>query len=106
MMIVTYKGRKHRTDATGDYDPESGKLILKKGSIVSENLVSFKGAKKVQKLREENVDTNGILKADLVFATPSAAAEFVAGFSINGLLAWHVEKHKTLHDYIENKEGK
>ena len=23
-MKVTYKGRKHRTDAVGEYDPESG----------------------------------------------------------------------------------
>ena len=30
-MRVTYKGRKHRTDATGEYDPESGKLVVKKG---------------------------------------------------------------------------
>ena len=57
-------------------------------------------------MREEKVDKNGILTADLVFATPSAAAAFVAGYSVNGLQAWHIEKHKTLRDYIETKDGK
>ncbi len=104
-MIVTYKGRKHRTDAVGEYDPESGKLIVKKGSIVSESIASFPGALSVKKMRQDNLDADGRLKEDLLFSTPSAAAAFVTGYSANGLLSWHVEKHKTLRDFLKNKQG-
>lgn len=102
-MRVTYKGRKHRTDATGEYDPESGKLVVKKGSIVSESIASFPGALSVKKMRQDSIDADGCLKEDLLFLTPSAAAAFVTGYSANGLLTWHIEKHKTLRDFLENK---
>lgn len=102
-MEVFYKGRRHRTIATGEYDSASGRLIVKKGSIVSESIASFKGAATVKKLRLENVDANGRLKTDLQFLSPSAAAAFVAGYSANGLTAWHVGKHKTLRNYLMNR---
>ncbi len=104
-MTVFYKGRTHRTDASGEFDPVSRKLIVKKGSIVSENVAEFKGAFTVKKMRQDNVDSDGRLLIDIEFKTPSGAAAFVSGYSANGLLTWHVEKHKTLRDFLENKQG-
>lgn len=104
-MKVTYKGRKHRTDATGDYDIDTGKIIVKKGSIVSESIASFPGASSVIRMRQDRIDADGCLKEDTLFSTPSAAAAFVTGYSANGLLTWHVEKHKTLSDFLKNKRG-
>lgn len=104
-MKVTYKGRTHRTDAIGEYNPESGELIVKRGSIVSESIASFPGASSVKRMRQDSIDADGCLKEDLLFSTPSAAAAFVTGYSANGLLTWHVEKHKTLRDFLKNKQG-
>ena len=59
-MEVFYKGRKHRTNATVEYDLVSGKLIVKKGSIVSESVADFRGASTVKRLRESTVDSDGI----------------------------------------------
>ena len=100
-MRVLYKGRTHRTNAYGEYDLQTGELTVEKGSIVSETVVEFKSASSVKKMREENVDKNGYLKKDLKFSTPSAAAAFVSGYSANGYLSWHVEKHLTLRDALK-----
>lgn len=99
-MKVFYKGRKNRTNAIGEYNPKTGELIVKKGSIVSETIAEFKGAEKVRELRKITVNKKGEVKEDILFKKPSPAAVFVSGYSANGLIAWHVEKHKTLQDYL------
>lgn len=102
-MEVFYVGRTHRTKAFGEYIRESGELVVHKGSIVSEEVVEFKTAPAVKKLREQYVDAQGILTQDIRFVSPSAAAAFVTGYSANGLTAWHVEKHKTLKAELHSK---
>lgn len=103
-MKVFYKGRKHRTNAVGEYDQKTGELIVKKGSIVSETIAPFPGAQKVKELRNKAVDDKGIVNKDISFKTPSAAAAFVTGYSANGLLSWHVEKHITLRDALQKSD--
>lgn len=99
-MDVFILGRKNRTNAEGIYNPETGELIVKKGSIVSENVAKFNAAQKIRDLRNRYTDDNGIVLEDLTFQSASSAASFVAGYSANGLLAWHVEKHVSLKDVI------
>lgn len=99
-MDVFILGRKNRTNAKGTYTPETGELIVKKGSVVSENIAEFKATSKIQELRNKYTDDNGIVQKDVTFQSASFAAAFVAGYSANGLLAWHVEKHVTLKDAI------
>ena len=100
-MEVFYKGRKNRTNASGDYNVSNGSLTVKKGSIVSENVAVFKGAASVIELRKKHTDENGVLAKDLMFDSASAAASFVAGYSASGMLAWHVDKHVTLKDALQ-----
>ncbi len=101
MMEVFYKGRKHRTMAFGDFDVSNGSLTVKKGSIVSEEVATFKGDTVVLELRKKYIDEKGVLTQDIMFGSASAAASFVAGYSANGLLAWHVDKHVTLKDALK-----
>lgn len=101
-MEVFYKGRKNRTKAYGEYNVSNGSLTVKKGSLVSETVATFKGAATVIELRKKHTDENGVLVQDLMFDSASAAASFVAGYSVSGMLAWHVDKHVTLKDTLEN----
>lgn len=96
VMSVFYVGRRHRTRATGEYDTNTGKVTVYKGSVVSETIAQFPKTEAIKALRERYTDDKGNLLQNITFDSPSAAAMFVSGYSANGLLAWHVEKHKTL----------
>ena len=95
---VFYKGRIHRTNARGVYNSDSNKLTVYKGSIVSESVRQFSKTCRISKLREQYTDQNGLVLQDVSFDSPSMAASFVTGYSIDGLSAWHIDKHKTLKD--------
>ena len=69
---------------------EDGNFVLLKGSKIS-NVNRTNYSKYIYKLKEnynKYVNKSGLLKADLVFSNPSAAAIFVCGYSINGNIAW------------------
>ncbi len=100
-MQVFIKGRRHITDAKGEYNEKTGELVLFKGSVVSEEVVDFRNKATVLKKRETLIDKNYVVKKDIVFSSPSTAAEFVCGYSISGRNAWHVDKHKYLRDFIK-----
>ena len=101
LIKVSYLGRMHRTRAVGEYDSNTGKVTVLKGSVVSETIAQFKETETIRLLRNKYTDEEGILLQDVVFNSPSSAAAFVSGYSVNGLTAWHVEKHKTLKRYLQ-----
>lgn len=98
LVEVFYCGRKHRTNAHGVYNPETNKLTVYKGSIVSESVRQFSQTSRIKELREQYTDKNGLVLQDISLDSPSMAASFVTGYSIDGLSAWHIDKHKTLKD--------
>lgn len=65
------------------------------GSQVSKNYKSITN-KKVLKLRETAKIENGILKEEIVFDSPSAAAEFCIGTNSNGYNTWKDKNGKFL----------
>lgn len=85
-----YLKTKAGVDATGEYDPASKELTVKKGSKVSPDVHTtgkFRSANSVLKYREEYCD--GVtVKKDVVFKSASTAANFVTGRSTNGLITW------------------
>jgi hypothetical protein len=91
-------------NATGDYDPISKTLTVKKGSIVSPDVHTtgkFRSANSVRKYRELYCD--GIVtKEDVVFKSASTAANFVTGRSTNGLIAWKDKDGRILKSLIED----
>ena len=103
-MKIFYIGRKYRTNALGEYDMDTGKVTVFKGSIVSESIAKFKSTEIVKRLRDQYVNEEGILLQDITFNSPSTAAMFVSGYSANGLLTWHVEKHKTLKALLQEQD--
>lgn len=45
---------------------------------------------------------DNILQEDVLFTSPSSAAEFVTGKSCNGWVSWKTKDGKTLHDLEES----
>ena len=53
------------------------------------------------KKRNECKIENNVLQEDVLFNSPSSAAEFVTGKSSNGWISWKTKEGKTLRD-LEN----
>ena len=50
----------------------------------------------------EVVGDDGIVKQDIAFESPTAAAQFVTGRSVNGYIAWRPENKMSLKEYIKS----
>lgn len=81
-----------------------GFVVLKGSKIApdsgTDNTISPGNRKK----REECKIDNTILQEDVLFTSPSSAAEFVTGKSCNGLISWKTKDGKTLHDLEDTTE--
>ena len=77
-------------------------FVVLKGNVISpeEDAISPGNSKKRMECK---VDENHILQEDVLFSSPSSAAEFVTGKSSNGWVIWKDRDGKTLRD-LENKE--
>lgn len=106
-MIVFLKRKKSEIDAVAEYDVETNKVTIKKGSILSKDVVhtgTFRSARSVEKKRQGIVENN-VLRTDVTFNSPSTAANFVTGASTNGLLAWKNAEGMSLKE-LKNAEEK
>lgn len=56
-----------------------------------------------RKKRKECKIEDNILQEDVLFNSPSSAAEFVTGKSCNGWVSWKTKDGKTLHDLEEQE---
>ena len=56
-------------------------------------------AKRARKLYEDKIE-DGVLQEDILFRTPSGAAAFVGGGSINGWEKWQTKEGKSLKDIM------
>lgn len=97
-----YLKTKTGADATGEFDPVSKELTVKKGSQVSADVHTdgkFRSANSVLKYREQYCDGTTV-KKDVVFKSASTAANFVTGRSTNGLITWKSSDGKTLKSLL------
>lgn len=99
-MKVYLKSRSGRYEATGEYNEITKELFVLKGSRVSSTIAcgSFRGAKSVAKYRKDVCDEAGNVIKDILFKSPSTAANFVTGRSTNGMLAWKNETGSSLKE--------
>ena len=100
---LLYFKRANINAATGRRTSE-GFVVLKESTVVSELKNSC--PKNVVKLRERyknRINSNYILTEDLLFASPSAAAAFVGGYSLNGNETWKTADGISLK-YLETSE--
>lgn len=91
-------GRK--SNAKGYYD-ENGFTVLKGSVIAQTEVPSFSWTEKRQQLLARLVDKTTeqwVLSADYTFASPSTAASFCTGSSVNGWIDWKNNVGKTLDE--------
>jgi len=96
---------------------KSGQVIEAKGRQTNEGFVVLKGSyidpidsdstpstvKEAWQKAKTIIDENGILQEDVLFKSPSYAASFVIGGSVNGLLEWKTTDGKTLKEFESDK---
>lgn len=106
-MEVFLSNRKGTVNAKGIYNEKEGSLIVCKGSIISTEIAggTFRSADTVKRLRNnvEIVKGNKVVN-DVVFKSPSSAANFVTGTSTNGLQAWKNKDRISLKKLLEKTE--
>lgn len=99
-MYVELRSKKNNVRANGDYDKSTGILIVRAGSVVSENISNsktFRGRKTIIEKRDGIIE-NCVLKENVTFNSPSTAANFVMGSSCNGLKVWKNEEGTPIGD--------
>ena len=102
-ITITIKQRTGVAFATAEYD---GKImtVLAGGKISPDFADHIRGGKTAKGYRDdpEYVDENGNIIKNCEFTSPSTAAQFVTGRSVNGYEAWKVEKKLSLGQYLKD----
>lgn len=97
-MLIILKNRKGTIDAKADYNNETGRVVVKKGSLIAKKVSSaptFRSRKSMLK-RREGVVKDGEMIQDLEFGSLSTAATFVAGSNRNGWVTWRDADGKSI----------
>lgn len=99
-MRIFLKRNKSGIDAVAEYDVDTQTVTVLSGSKVSSKIAysaTFRGAKSIEKQRENTVRDN-IVMQDVQFKSLSTAANYVTGASTNGLVAWKDALGKTMRE--------
>ncbi len=75
-------------------------FVVFKGSTINPTMTKScpEGTKTARKKCSSKIDENNVLSSDLLFSSPSAAARFVGGASLNGNTLWKDSDGKPLRD--------
>lgn len=101
-MIIDIFIKHSKYNAIGTFNTETKETIVKKGSVMSEDISTapmFRSANTIRKLRMNTVE-NRVLNKDVPFKSPSSAANFVTGHSKNGYLTWKNKDGTILKDLL------
>lgn len=98
LLFLKYNNAK----ATGKRTSEG--FVVLKGSTINPNINQScpLGAKNNRKKYMTLIDENFTLIADILFASPSAAADFIGGTSLSGNKTWKDKTGKKLGDILNN----
>ena len=102
-MKFYLKRKASNIDAVADYSFETKKITVLKGSKLSDIIshsARFRGANTIEKVRVGNINADNILINDVVFNSPSTAANFVTGTSTNGCIAWKNENGLSFREVV------
>jgi len=106
LIKVVLNSRKGEHYAEGIYD--NGKLTVIKNSKLNPNMAIYyySAAKNIIAIREnrELVNNEGIVIKDIIFNSPSTAAQFVTGRSVNGFISWRPDDKMSLRDYLRQEK--
>lgn len=101
-MKVYIERSQINVEAVGEYDAESGKLTVLKGSKISSDVAhspKFRGASSIENKRKDTVKNNRTI-VDVEFKSPSTASNYVTGRSTNGYILWKDSEGRTLKEIL------
>lgn len=101
---ITIANKKGRFNAKGIYDGRQ--VIVQKGGYINPSFSTcIKGGNLSKKYRSDSafVSDSFEIREDCVFKSPSTAAQFVTGRSVDGYKIWKVSDGKTLEEYLKEK---
>lgn len=105
MVKVIYKSKKRDCYAEGEFNLNDNTIIIKKGAKISSKIdEKFRISKAAQQREDKTLFNKNILKNDIKFKSPSVAAQFISGSSLNGLKVWKTENKRPLKEYIEGNK--
>lgn len=105
-MKLYLKQPTRNVNAVAEYSFENKSITVLAGSRVSDSVShskTFRGAKSIEKHRQGNVNSENIVINEVVFKSPSSAANFVTGASTNGHIAWKDDVGRSFKQIIEEK---
>lgn len=85
---------------------ENGVVTVKKGGYINPGFsTSIRGGKMSKKYRNDSnyVSEKYEIVKDCVFSSPSTAAQFVSGRSVDGYHVWKIAPKQNLGDYLKEK---
>ena len=101
-LIRRLKDTNYTIEAYARITPQ-GILVLKGSKIAPYNELLNSLTKENQKRRKECQINNNVLQEDILFNSPSGAAQFVIGKNANGNTSWKTKDGKLLKDIISKK---
>ena len=99
-MKLILKSKKNLHYAEAEWDGEQ--IIVLSGSRINPIVAFPKMSEEIKHMREDQaiVDKQNKLLVDVKFTSPSSAAQFVTGRSVNGYIAWRPDDKMSLKEYI------
>lgn len=102
MINVVLNSRSGTHCADGVFDNNT--VTVKRGSRICLVDAYADMPQMVKEKRHDSilVGNDGVLKQDIIFDSPTAAAQFVTGRSVNGYIAWRPENKMSLKEYLKH----
>ena len=103
-MKVILKSKKDTHYAEGEYDGQ--RVTILPDSKINTTLSYAAMSEKIKLIRNnpEYVSAEGIILKEIEFGSPSTAAQFVTGRSVNGYISWRIDDKISLKDYREKNK--
>ena len=103
-MKVILKSKKDTHYAVGEYDGQ--RVTILPDSKINTTLSYAAMSEKIKLIRNnpEYFSAEGIILKEIEFGSPSTAAQFVTGRSVNGYISWRIDDKISLKDYREKNK--
>ena len=103
-MKVILKSKKDTHYAVCEYDGQ--RVTILPDSKINTTLSYAAMSEKIKLIRNnpEYVSAEGIILKEIEFGSPSTAAQFVTGRSVNGYISWRIDDKISLKDYREKNK--
>ena len=100
-MKLILKSKKNLHYAEAEWDGEQ--IIVLSGSKINPIVAFPRMSEEIKLMREDRkiVNEQNELLVDVKFSSPSSAAQFVTGRSVNGYIAWRPDDKMSLKEYLK-----